>query len=62
MLEREIACAYGNMSKGTFVSQGAAAFQVILAVRLLPGVRKLSWVPRVHHLYMPLRVSLFKRM
>lgn len=47
---------YRYMSKGTLVSKGAAAFQVILAVCPLPGVGELSRVPGMHHLYNQVRV------
>lgn len=47
----EVCKSYWDMSERTLVSQGATAFQVILAICLLPGVHELTWVPGMHHLH-----------
>lgn len=40
-----------DMSERTLFSQGASAFQVVLAVCLLPGIGELPRVPSMHHLH-----------
>ena len=56
----EMSKAHWDMSERTLVSQGATAFQVVLAIRLLPGVCELSRIPGVHHLHSHVQVNTFQ--